>query len=75
MADLIRKISVGPDYKNSMTYTCGASVLSGEYNVRSISRDDQGEISVYIINGINEIFLWKTFTSSIPVHIEYNINF
>jgi hypothetical protein len=72
----IRKISIGPDYKGgAMHYLVGQKVLGDSYSIHLISHDlIQHSFKVYIINEKNEVLLWKEFTSTIPVSIEYNIN-
>lgn len=70
----IRKISIGADYKSSaMHYISGQSVLNGEYEIHLINREG-GEYKIWIERG-NEVLLWKSFTDSMPISIEYNINF
>lgn len=69
----IRKISIGPDYKSSaMHYIVGQEVLGGDYVIHLIRSEDDG-IKIWIEKN-NEVFLWKKFTVSMPVSIEYNIN-
>lgn len=73
----IRKISIGPDYKGSaMHYICGQEVLGGS-NVIHLIRYDAAKASVkiYIINKKEEVVLWKEFTHTMPIAIEYNINY
>ena len=71
--NIIRKISIGPDYMKSMNYTVGQEVLDRSYSIYQIIRNDDG-IKLYIIKE-GEIVLWKEFSSTVPVSIEYNINF
>jgi hypothetical protein len=72
----IRKISIGADYKSSaMHYLAGQEVLGGKYIIHLIQRDLQNESFKIWIEKDKEVFLWKEFTSNIPVSIEYNINF
>ena len=69
----IRKISIGPDYKSSaMHYIVGQEVLGGDYVIHLIRLEDDG-IKIWIEKN-NEVFLWKKFTITMPVSIEYNIN-
>ena len=72
----IRKISVGPDYKNgAMHYVLGQDVLGGNYAIHMI-QFDSGSTSYKIwVESDGEIVLWKEFNHSIPVSVEYNINF
>lgn len=73
----IRKIAVGPDYKNgAMHYIVGQKVLNESNEIHLIKYDDRKQsIKIYIINLKEEVVLWKEFSSNIPVSIEYNINY
>ena len=72
----IRKISVGPDYKGgAMHYIVGQKVLGDTNEIHLIKLDVYKQsIKIYIINEKAEVVLWKEFTSTIPISIEYNIN-
>ena len=74
--DDIRKISVGADYKSSaMHYIVDQDVLGNNYKIHCIKRDEnRNSYKVYIIRN-NEVYLWKEFGESMPVSVEYNINF
>ena len=73
----IRKISVGPDYKGgAMHYIVGQKVLGDTYEIHLIKLEDFTQsIKIFIINELNEILLWKEFSPTMPISIEYNINF
>ena len=73
----IRKISVGPDYKGgAMHYIVGQKVLGDSYEIHIIKYDTKNlSLKIYIINHLSEIVLWKEFNSTMPISIEYNINF
>jgi hypothetical protein len=71
--NIIRKISVGPDYMKSMNYTVGQEVLDKSYTIYQIIRNDEGT-KLYIIKD-SEITLWKEFSITMPISIEFNINF
>lgn len=72
----IRKISVGADYKNAMHYIVGQKVLGENGQIYHIKYDvSKDSILIYIVNEKNEVLLWKEFRSSVPVSIEYNINY
>jgi len=72
----IRKISVGPDYKNgAMHYIVGQKVLNDTQEIHLIKYDEiKKSIKIYIINEKQEVVLWKEFNDTVPVSIEYNIN-
>tara|TARA_Y100000361_G_scaffold101282_1_gene91033 strand:+ start:3377 stop:3607 length:231 start_codon:yes stop_codon:yes gene_type:complete len=75
--DSIRKISVGADYKSSaMHYIVEQKVLNNQYTIHHIQRDEiKKSYKVYIIRSNQEVVLWKEFNESMPVSVEYNINF
>ena len=69
----IRKIAVGPDYKSgAMHYIVGQDVLNGTHHIHLIKYDTS--MDSIASNNKDEVVLWKEFTS-MPVSIEYNINF
>lgn len=72
----IRKISIGPDYKSgAMHYLKGQYVLNGTYEIHLIRfNEERSSIEVWIQNE-DEVILWKEFSDTVPVSIEYNINF
>ena len=71
----IRKIAIGPDYKGgAMHYIVGQKVINDTNEIHLIKYDERKQsIKIYIINLKNEVVLWKEFSSTIPVSIEYNI--
>lgn len=73
----IRKISVGPDYKGgAMHYIVGQKILNDTNEIHLIKYDvTNNSFKIYIINDVNEVILWKEFNSTIPVSVEYNINY
>ena len=73
----IRKIAVGPDYKGgAMHYIVGQKVLDATNEIHLIKYNPSKQsILIYIINEKKEVVLWKEFSQTIPVSIEYNINY
>ncbi len=71
----VRKISIGADYKNAMHYVVGQKVLGDTNEIHLIRRDQSGSIRIYIVNKKQEIVLWKELTDTIPISIEFNIDF
>ena len=70
----IRKISIGPDYKSSaMHYLLGQEILNGNFIIHLI-KQEESSIVIYIQKEDEEL-LWKRVNSSMPMSIEYNINF
>ena len=58
---IIRKISIGTDYKSSAMH----------YHIRM---EKDSSIKIWIEKE-GEVVLWKEFNPNMPVSIEYNINF
>lgn len=73
----IRKISVGPDYKGgAMHYIVGQKILGESNEIHRIRYNNERQsIQIFIINKKEEVVLWKEFTQSIPISIEFNIDF
>lgn len=71
---MIRKVSIGGDYKSAMNYIVGQQVLKESYVIHHISKTDNGSIVIYIEKN-KEVFMWKEFHNTMPISIEYNIDF
>jgi len=70
----IRKISIGADYKSgAMHYIVGQDVLGGSHQIHLIQHQDDA-YKIWIIKN-DEVVLWKEFKSTMPISLEYNINF
>jgi hypothetical protein len=72
----IRKISIGADYKSgAMHYIVGQEVLGGKYVIHLIQEDPSNEsFKIWILKS-SEVLLWKEFKTTLPISLEYNINF
>lgn len=71
---MIRKISVGSDYKSAMHYIVGQTVLR-DYVIDCIHFNKENiSYCIYIKKG-DEIVIWKEFNNSYPVAIEYDLNY
>lgn len=72
----IRKISIGPDYKSgAMHYIVGQEVLNRSYVIHLIKYDSKNESIIIYIQKDDEVMKWKEFNHTVPISIEYNINF
>jgi hypothetical protein len=72
----IRKISVGPDYKSAMHYMVGQKIFNDTNEIYHIKRNIKDlSFQVFIINKKEEVVLWKEFSQSMPISIEFNIDF
>ena len=71
MAKLIRKISVGKDYKNgAMHYAVGQEVYGGHIISDIIEEEDK--FSIYIKKN-KDVLPWKDFNKNMAVSVEYNL--
>jgi|TARA_E500000318_G_C3464071_1_gene173841 ABC-type ATPase involved in cell division len=72
----IRKISIGADYKSgAMHYIVGQEVLGGSYVIHLIQQDESQQSYKIWIEKNKELLLWKEFKMTLPISLEYNINF
>jgi len=69
---LIRKISIGPDYKTAMHYAVGQEVYGGHTIVDIQELTDK---YVIMIGKGDEIKQWKSFNKNMAVSLEDNIDF
>ena len=68
---IIRKISIGKDYKNdAMHYSVGQEVYGGHTIVNII--EEKTKYSVYIQKN-DEIMPWKDFNKNMAVSVEYDL--
>jgi|TARA_R110000803_G_scaffold25234_6_gene60300 hypothetical protein len=72
---IIRKISIGEDYKSSMHYITGQEILGGKYKIHLIYLDDDSLSYKILVEKEQEVYLWKEFNNNMPVSVEYNMNF
>jgi len=73
MSKLIRKITIGKDYKeNAMHYAVGQEVYGGHTICDIVEEDDK--FSVYIRKDKN-VLPWKDFNKNMAVSIEYNLEY
>ena len=70
---LIRKISIGRDYKtDSMHYAVGQEVYGGHTICDII--EEQDKYCIYIQKG-NEVLPWKEFNKNMGISIEFNLEY
>jgi hypothetical protein len=70
---LIRKISIGSNYKNdAMHYAVGQEVYGGHLIADIIEEETQ---YVVFIRKLDEVKRWKSFNKNMGIAIEYNIDF
>ena len=73
MAKLIRKISIGRDYKNdAMHYSVGQEVYGGHRSCDIVESKDK--CSVFIEKN-NDVIPWKDFNKNMAISVEYNLEY
>ena len=73
MDKLIRKISIGRDYKNdAMHYAVGQEVYGG-HKICDILEEEE-KFSIYIKKG-NQVIPWKDFNKNMAISVEYNLEY
>ena len=71
MSKLIRKISIGSNYKNdAMHYAVGQEVYGGHTICDIIEEDDK--FSIYIKKN-KDVLPWKDFNKNMAISIEYDL--
>ena len=70
---LIRKITIGKDYKiDSMHYSVGQEVYGGHTICDII--EEQEKYSIYIRKN-KDVMPWKDFNKNMAVSVEYNLEY
>tara|TARA_R110000824_G_scaffold58935_1_gene158906 strand:- start:492 stop:713 length:222 start_codon:yes stop_codon:yes gene_type:complete len=73
MSKLIRKITIGKDYKNdAMHYAVGQEVYGGHTICNIDEQDDK--YSIYIKKK-KDVLLWKDFNKNMAISVEYNLEY
>lgn len=73
MDKLIRKITIGKDYKiDAMHYSVNQEVYGGHTICNIIEEEDK--YSIYIKKG-RDILPWKDFNKNMAISIEYNLEY
>ena len=71
--NLLRKISIGKDYKNdAMHYSVWQEVYGGHIIDSIIEEEDK--YSIYIKKG-TDVIPWKDFNKNMAIAIEYNLEY
>lgn len=74
MNSVVRKISIGIDYKNeAMHYSVGQQVYGG-HEIDCILENGDGSYFIYIKKG-DEVMPWKKFNTNMAVAIEYDLEY
>jgi|TARA_R110000796_G_scaffold6793_2_gene23755 hypothetical protein len=73
MSKLIRKITIGKDYKiDAMHYSVGQEVYGGHTICNIIEESEK--YSIYIKKN-KDVLPWKDFNKNMAVSVEYNLEY
>ena len=73
MSKLIRKITIGKDYKiDAMHYSVGQEVYGGHTICDIIEEEDK--YSIYIKKD-KDVLPWKDFNKNMAISVEYNLEY
>ena len=73
MSKLIRKITIGKDYKiDAMHYSVNQEVYGGHTICDII--DEEEKYSIYIKKG-KDVLPWKDFNKNMAISVEYNLEY
>jgi len=72
---VIRKISIGSDYKNdAMHYSLGQEVYGG-HNISDILYEEKDQSYNIFITKNKEVLPWKKFNSNMAISVEYDLKY
>ena len=75
MDNVVRKISIGADYKNdAMHYSVGQEVYGGHTISHILLEDQDSSYNIYIKKN-DEVLPWKKFNSNMAISVEYNLEY
>jgi hypothetical protein len=75
MKAIIRKISIGSDYKNdAMHYSVGQQVYGGHTIANIVLNDNDSSYSIFIEKD-NEVLPWKNFNKNMSISVEYDLEY
>jgi hypothetical protein len=75
MDSVIRKISIGVDYKNeAMHYSIGQQVYGGHEIAYILVDNEDNSYNVYIRKN-DEVMPWKKFNHNMAISVEYDLEY
>ena len=75
MSTVIRKISIGSDYKtDAMHYAVGQVVYGGNEISHILYNEDENSYSIFIKKE-DEVMPWKKFNSNMAISVEFDLKY
>jgi hypothetical protein len=75
MGSVIRKISIGADYKNDAMHYSIAQVVYGGHEISHILFDEGDRSYNIYIKKDDEVMPWKKFNSNMAISVEYDLEY
>ena len=74
-SSVVRKISIGSDYKNeAMHYSLGQTVYGGHELCDILFDIDDNSYNIFIKKN-DEVLPWKKFNSNMAISVEYDLEY
>ena len=75
MSKIIRKISIGADYKNEAMHYATSQEVYGKHIISDIIFESKDQSYNIFITKNNEVLPWKKFNSNMAVSVEYDLKY
>lgn len=75
MESVIRKISIGSDYKNDAMHYSIAQVVYGGHEISHILFDEEDRSYNIYIKKEEEVMPWKKFNANMAISVEYDLEY
>jgi hypothetical protein len=75
MGRIIRKISIGADYKNDAMHYSIAQTVYGGHEISHIMFDEEDRSYNIYIKKNEEVMPWKKFNSNMAISVEYDLEY
>ncbi len=75
MSSVIRKISIGADYKNEAMHYSVSQQVYGGHTICNILHDDTDDSYNIFIKKNDEVLPWKKFNSNMAISVEYDLEY
>jgi hypothetical protein len=75
MNNVIRKISIGADYKNDAMHYSVSQEVYGGHKISHILFDEADNSYNIFIKKSDEVMPWKKFNSNMAISVEYDLEY
>ena len=75
MSSIIRKISIGSDYKSEARYYAVVQSVYGGHIISHILSDSKDNSYNIFIKKQDEVLPWKKFNSHMAISVEYDLEY